>query len=611
MAQLLRSARSRLRHVTVAEGAPPDIGRGAGARAQCVFGRAADKAAMAGRSAANGLRARWVLHTGADEVMGAGDVPGDGQQLVGADGPSDVPRHLDLRSVRVRLEGAVQPGCEVAVELNGVSSALRLGGGGSRARSAVAPEERRFSIAPRREAIGAGYDGSPCSSGPRQGDMETGAGRPGDALAPPAAGSEVARFMATVTVDTLELQAKTTQELKEPEIEVMEILDTAVVVRMSALTGDRFELTVYASGTSEPSSSAGTLVQRGPVRSNESVHRIGDLECNQVYVAWVRVFSENHVMESKQKGFKTLPARVRTIWDESDHVILGVASTATVKEITKAWRAKSLKFHPDKETDPDKKESAEEMMKRLNLAKQNMLRAAPTEDSSLTPGCDPTSPTSPDCPTPAPDFNMPGAPRRTASQSSSYDSDEEWFASRDEQARTGPRNMFGEDGGGGNDGEADDDGDAYSKDSLRCSLRVEALRPPKLKVITRGLTSLSVEATDLAVGSSVEVQRLVDDVWQPALPVAPVTSSTMRFTLEDLEENSSYRLRLRTVLELDPLWLTFAEFAQEETGAEDLEAEEGEEDEPGWPVATDSEDVGELNAAVADPFAEDESETST
>merc|ERR1719401_1193670 len=39
----------------------------------------------------------------------------------------------------------------------------------------------------------------------------------------------------------------------------------------------------------------------------------------------------------------------------------------------------------------------------------------------------------------------------------------------------------------------------------------------------------------------------------------------MRFTIEDLEENCSYRLRLRTVVELEPLRLLFAEFAEEDT----------------------------------------------
>jgi len=87
---------------------------------------------------------------------------------------------------------------------------------------------------------------------------------------------------------------------------------------------------------------------------------MNNLDSSQVYVAWVRVFSDNLTKESKQKGFKTLQARVKTIWDEPDHDMLGVSPKASRKEIIKAWRQKSLQHHPDKETDPDKKEEAED-----------------------------------------------------------------------------------------------------------------------------------------------------------------------------------------------------------------------------------------------------------
>ncbi|CAE7503516.1 unnamed protein product, partial [Symbiodinium sp. CCMP2456] len=55
-------------------------------------------------------------------------------------------------------------------------------------------------------------------------------------------------------------------------------------------------------------------------------------------------------------------------------------------EIVKAWRSKSLQYHPDKVPD-EQKEEAEEMMKRLNLAKQNMMKFAkvtPEQDAEAT-----------------------------------------------------------------------------------------------------------------------------------------------------------------------------------------------------------------------------------
>ncbi|CAK0857694.1 unnamed protein product [Prorocentrum cordatum] len=183
------------------------------------------------------------------------------------------------------------------------------------------------------------------------------------------------------------------------------------VLRLSQLTGDRFELTVYASGGSADGGSAATLVQEGRVRNLVAIHRVGQLESSQVYVAWVKVFCEGQALESQQKGFKTLPPRVLTIWDKPDHEILGVDKMATSKEIIKSWRSLSLQFHPDKETDPEKKEDAEEMMKRLNIAKQNMLRSCPT------------SPDGPETPTPdaGPPSPFPGSPGQTNGFGQDYD----------------------------------------------------------------------------------------------------------------------------------------------------------------------------------------------
>jgi len=285
-----------------------------------------------------------------------------------------------------------------------------------------------------------------------------------------------------------------------------------------------------------------------------------------VYVAWVRVFCEGQVRESKQKGFKTLQARVNTIWDEPDHVILGVEKTATSKEINKAFRQKSLQCHPDKETDPEKKDAAEEHMKRLNLAKSNMMKSAP-KDPAMEAADEP-EPQSPSNVVPADENGESGAaspsnPQRRHrnfwgdgedSDAESYDSMEDVYTSRPPRV---PR--------------ADEPeviAPEEDKTSIPVALKIEAAKPPKLQVIERHLTSFVVEASGLPLGGSVEVQRFGDsDFWVPALPPARVTSETMRFVLSDLEENSSHRLRLRTIIELEPLRLSFAQFAPEKVAA--------------------------------------------
>lgn len=89
---------------------------------------------------------------------------------------------------------------------------------------------------------------------------------------------------------------------------------------------------------------------------------------------------------------------------------------------------------------------------------------------------------------------------------------------------------------------------------------IEATKLPKLQVTERGLNSLVIEACGLPLHGKVEVQTYQGDRWQAALPAVEANSDKMTFTLSELEENSSHRLRLRTIIELEPLRLEFAQF---------------------------------------------------
>jgi len=558
-----------------------------------------------------------------------------------------------LRSVFLRLESAV-PGCQVTVDLNGSEAAFRQDANTQRNQSmfkkGVKPsisEKKRYSIEPLQQPFAASTGtssgstakpevlptakGVPKSAGPPAPESEHAAadgspepdGNSGDPEASSAAGS--ASFVAKVTLDTVELQAKTTQELLEPTIEVVEVFDTSVVLKICSLTGDKFELTVYASGrdASQQTQASRAMVQKGPVRSSESVHRISDLDCSQVYVAWVRVICEGKVKESTQKGFKTLLARVKTIWEEPDHIILGIPEGASVKEITKAFRQKSLQCHPDKESDPEKKEAAEDMMKRVNLAKTNMMRCAPRDDPS-TAGADstslnpsptagsepPTTPAGPEGDVLAPGGR--GGPSDPRSGGYAYpdfsdsdfsmDSDDLYGMGLSQGPRPGDRIP---------DPERDAEAAREKATSLEASLRVEAAKAPKLKVITRGLTSLDVEASGLSIGCRVEVQWNKSGEWQAATEAVEAKCETMRFTLPNLEENQQYRLRLRQVVEVEPFRLLFAKFAAEP--AEPEEPDDDEDDDEDDPEEADSENqdpewTGQSDAAGAGGVHEDEEE---
>lgn len=563
----LRQAKARLRHVEPGGSAAADL-RGA-PRGRARSSRSAQQAGS--------VSAHWEL---SDRASGLdGDEEG---------------APVDLRSLHVRLEASVPVGCQVTVDLNGEPSVLRPGDQPrgvpfktkkkkKQVVQATAVHERSFGLAPLGSTQSISDQGARDEMGDDaperapadvQSDRNTVAKR--SELATPAS------LEARVMLDS-ELTTRTAQELLMPQIEIMEIMDTCVVLRLSQMTGDRFELTVYASVDSGESCSAATLVQEGPVRNHEQVHRVEQLECSQVYVAWVKVFSEGQAqtMESQQKGFKTLPPKEITIWDLPDHEILGLDKMATSKEIIKAWRKQSLRFHPDKETDPEKKEDAEDMMKRLNIAKQIMLRSCPLGDNN------PETPTSPNDENPA----GPGDPSPFGAAAA--DQPDYWSDS------VGPDFDDDEDGmnfmkpGDVPDGFAapDADGGAAAaaaaedaeRDRLRCLLRVEAPRPPRLQVIQRLLTTLVVEATHVPLGCTVEVQTFdeAQGEWQGACEPVKASSDTMQFTLNDLEENRSYRLRLRTILDVLPILLTFAEFTDSgvDEQAQHVFEEEGEGDE--------------------------------
>ncbi|CAJ1331216.1 unnamed protein product [Effrenium voratum] len=293
------------------------------------------------------IKVNWVVH-----------VP---SQLVEESEPSEESAMASLREISLKLEGLVPAGCLITVNLHGRETALK-------------PEimSRHGEVRPAPSRSETTY---PLRRSEESEPEITGYAR--------MSSLQGASFDPSIFLDCCALIARTEQRLLVPSIDLIEVHDTTVVLSLRNLSGERFELTVYASGCAP--SAASTLVQRGPVRGSESVHRIGPLEASQVYVAWVKVFSDTKSAESKQKGFKTLEAKEKTIWDEKDHIILGVAEDATSKEIVKAWRSKSLQYHPDKVPD-EKKEEAEEMMKRLNLAKVNMTKRRPqqTERGILT-----------------------------------------------------------------------------------------------------------------------------------------------------------------------------------------------------------------------------------
>lgn len=457
--------------------------------------------------------------------------------------------------VRLRLCGLVPHGCFVTIDLNGEASQLQSGkkfSGGNRRPAAV---ERRFKICSIDE------DGiTPSTSSTSSKVMNASASAPVSTRHHESSAS----FDATVLLDSADMWVKTSQALLEPKIDVMEVQDASVLIRLSQLTGDTFELTVYASGAESDDRPASTLLQRGPVRNAESVHRIDQLESSQVYVAWVRVMNEGNVKESKQKGFKTLEAKQRTVWDEKDHVILGVPETATAKEITKAWRAKSLQHHPDKESDPDKKDAAEEMMKRLNLAKQNMLKGAARDDrEDKDPG---DSQASPFCPasTNAASFFTGG---------SDSEDDDEFSACRKANAAWD----LPEQGQAGQDRDDSAAPGGYKKEDarlLRCTLQVAVPEVPRIAIIERGQSYIKLQASRLPSGCRVQVQSFQESAqtWEAKLE-SDVTSPTMQFWLHGLEENHNYRLRLRTSLKLEPLRFWHSQFQPDDVMAEEQQEE--------------------------------------
>lgn len=190
-------------------------------------------------------------------------------------------------------------------------------------------------------------------------------------------------------------------------------------------------------------------------------------------------------------------------------------------------------------------------MKRLNLAKQNMLRSCPLDSGS------PASPSEnmPDAsPTRASDLFGPPTPgfhRRSPSVDSDDSMMSRWSTSwRPDGERPDPESRK----------EEASKEEETVESGLRCSLRVDVKSNPKLRLKARGLDYLELEAVDLPIGSSVEVQQFSEGVWITALPAKLALSPRLVFRWNDLPENSSHRLRLHIVIEPEPLRIMFAGF---------------------------------------------------
>ncbi|OLQ02820.1 hypothetical protein AK812_SmicGene14293 [Symbiodinium microadriaticum] len=369
--------------------------------------------------------------------------------FLGRQKSSDTDLAPDLREIQLKVKGTVPAGCLLKVHMNGRDTELKPEIRSKRGEVLPAESHQETTFHVRRPE-------------PEPETFEAVADLPSAAACPRGGLS----FVPSVEFDACAMVARTDIKLLTPTIELVEVHDTAVVLSLRNLTGQRFELTVYASGAEAPGV-ASTLVQCGPVRGAESVHRISPLEASQVYVAWVKVFSDTKTAESKQKGFKTLEAKEKTIWDEKDHVILGVSEDATTKEIVKAWRSKSLQYHPDKVPD-EQKEEAEEMMKRLNLAKQNMMKFAkvtPEQDAASA-----TAEAAQEDDEDDPSFDAEGGPSQPPPEFDDADSDKASSSAGAQKAYSNPkkellRGLWVEDDNDDDDDDGDDhDGECRRRD---------------------------------------------------------------------------------------------------------------------------------------------------
>lgn len=353
--------------------------------------------------------------------------------------------------------------------------------------------------------------------------------------------AEHVSFFGRVIFESTEFVGKTSQVLRKPDVSIASITSTSACVRLSNLSGDKFVLTVYSTGTSDKNSGSDSddagLVQEGLVRTAEYNHHVEKLKSSKVYVVWVKVICEDKSLESESKGFKTLPVKEKTIWDDPDHVVLGISPDATAREITKAWRLKSLQCHPDKEIDPEKKEAAEEIMKRLNIAKINMLKCATTQPDAFE-----------DAPREQPDRSHGpeenGVYSSEARECADYENpDPAWTEFPVTPVTSDPVSET-------------DNGDTFA-----CSLLIDCPKQPTLIVVGRALHHLRLQASNLPVGMTLQVLVLNgDNSESEAVLATRIIARTMEFNISDLEENTNYRFRVRLSLEIEPLRVLWAKF---------------------------------------------------
>ena len=67
-----------------------------------------------------------------------------------------------------------------------------------------------------------------------------------------------------------------------------------------------------------------------------------------------------------------LVTRILTAFDRNPFHVLGISEDSSLEEAKKAWRSLALKFHPDRNPDPDSEEKMKEINDAWEKLKENM-----------------------------------------------------------------------------------------------------------------------------------------------------------------------------------------------------------------------------------------------
>lgn len=349
-------------------------------------------------------------------------------------------------------------------------------------------------------------------------------------------------------------EIRTYQTIRTPHVPIITgITQNSVKLFLQNMSGITYKVTLINCSQTDNEGKDKRIIYQYPVINDIIYLFINNLDQECIYLLYIVVYSENDYLESETISFIT---RNDTIWNKLDHEILEVDINASRNAILKAYYKKALEYHPDKQGDVIK-------MQRLNVAKDRMLEQLKNrnEKINITQSKIPIQllqlcyvedeiinreyikskiPI-------AKKYNklhpnqkkkkMLKKKRKNNPVKKYLKNIKRKFHQSFEKSNNSKRSKENEEA---------ESGTINNDLIINCMVGCENIQQPLFKIVYVGVNSLKIEGSNLDKRGTITLEKWdiqIND-WKEVISDKVVQSATMIFTLDDLEENHSYCLRI-------------------------------------------------------------------